>query len=91
MIKEQVYKDTANAFGCTIGMADLYKGAYGVSQPTGDEITNRLILQSIDMGQYQALQRQLADRSRWGRKSESTIYKEIIKGLRNAEAKRRTL
>ena len=91
MIKEQVYKDTANAYGCTIGLADLYTGAAAEARPTGDEMTNRCILQSIDMGQYQALQRQLANRSRWGRKSESTIYKEIIKGLRNAEAKRRTL
>lgn len=82
-MREEEYKGIAYGFGCTVGLAAyINTGVIGRVK----EDPTRYILQAIDMGRYPAMQRKLLT-SKWGRKGETTRYRETLKWLRNDKAK----
>jgi hypothetical protein len=80
-MRDEDYKRIANGFGCTVGTASNIP--LGLCDRVG-----RSILQAIDMGEYQRLQRRLLA-GNWGRWGTVRRYTEMIKKLRNDKAKRR--
>lgn len=79
MIRHEQMIAIANEFGTTVGAASIIE----LARQDG---IKRYILQAIDLNGYDTLQRRLRS-GNWGRKSELTKYKEIIKGIRDAKAK----
>jgi hypothetical protein len=82
-MREEEYKKIANEYGCTVGLATFINtGALGRKR----EDPTRYILQAIDMGRYPAMQRKVLGKE-WGRRGETTRYRETLKWLRNDKAK----
>lgn len=73
--------EIANGYGAAVGITKW------IELRRQDGIA-RYILQAIDMGCYSELQRGLLTRD-WGRKQMVTRYRETIKLIRDANAKRR--
>lgn len=86
MIRPEVYAEWATGFGCTIGVAHTFDLTRAPGRPDGETRIQRAILQSIDMGCYRWLQRELLGRE-WGRKGLPGRYECLIKEWRNAKTK----
>jgi hypothetical protein len=98
MIKEQVYIDTASTFGTSVGVAHIigFKNKKEHIEEDGiesfkliedDLIINNIIVDAIDLGLYQTLQREIFHIKQKGSKrlKEITIYKRAWKEITNNE------